>query len=164
MHLDILSVEVGHGLISLIDPNQDGEVIDRIQSIRKQIAQELGIIIPQIQLKDNLQIPPNHYQISLKGNKIAIGELMVERLLAMDPGTVELPMTGLPTQDPVYNLQATWISKKDKEEAIFRGYTVVNCSTVIATHITKILKENASELLTRARCSLLVYKTKRNKS
>ena len=160
MHLDILSVEVGHGLISLIDPNQDGEVIDRIQSIRKQIAQELGIIIPQIQLKDNLQIPPNHYQISLKGNKIAIGELMVERLLAMDPGTVELPMTGLPTQDPVYNLQATWISKKDKEEAIFRGYTVVNCSTVIATHITKILKENASELLTRQDVHYLVTKLK----
>lgn len=158
MRVDMLSVEVGLGLVPLIDPSQDGEVVDRIQSIRKQYAQELGIIIPQIQLKDNLQLDPGQYQILLKGNKIAAGNLMVDYYLAMDPGNVELPMHGDPGEDPVYGLPALWVHKRDKDEAMFRGYTAVNCATVIATHITKVLKENAAELITRQDVQYLVDK------
>ncbi|MGA0857333.1 MAG: flagellar biosynthesis protein FlhA, partial [Candidatus Nanopelagicales bacterium] len=158
MRLDILAVEVGHALVHLIDPQQDGEVVDRIQSIRKQFAQELGIVVPQIQLRDNLQQDPGQYSISLKGSKIASGHLMVDYFLAMDPGNVELPIDGEPTTDPVYGLPALWIHKREKDEAVFRGYTVVNCATVIATHITKALREHSSELLTRQDVQYLVDK------
>jgi flagellar biosynthesis protein FlhA len=160
MRLDILAVEVGHALVHLIDPQQDGEVVDRIQSIRKQFAQDLGIVVPQIQLRDNLQNDPGQYGISLKGSRIASGHLMVDYFLAMDPGNVEMPLNGEPTTDPVYGLPAMWIHKRDKDEAVFRGYTVVNCATVIATHITKALREHSSELLTRQDVQYLVEKLK----
>ncbi|APJ05039.1 flagellar biosynthesis protein FlhA [Silvanigrella aquatica] len=160
MKIDMLAIEVGHGLVPLIDPAQDGEIVDRIQGIRKQFAQEMGIIIPQVQLRDNLQLEPGGYQILLKGNKIAFGNLMVDYFLAMDPGGVELPISGEITKDPVYGLPAIWVHKRDKEEAIFRGYTVVNCSTVIATNITKILKEHAAELITRQDAQYLIDKLK----
>lgn len=158
MRLDVLAVEVGHALVHLIDPQQDGEVVDRIQSIRKQFAQDLGIVVPQIQLRDNLQHDPGQYSISLKGSRIASGHLMVDYYLAMDPGNVEMPLNGEPTTDPVYGLPAMWVHKRDKDEAVFRGYTVVNCATVIATHITKALREHASELLTRQDVQYLVDK------
>jgi len=160
MKIDILSVEVGHGLVHLIDPSQDGEVVDRIQSIRKQFAQELGIIVPQIQLRDNLQLEPGQYQISLKGNAVSTGTLMVDYFLAMDPGNVELPIHGEQTSDPVYGLPAIWVHKREKDEAVFRGYTVVNCATVIATHITKALRQFSAELLTRQDVQYLVDKLK----
>lgn len=160
MKLDVLAVEVGHALVHLIDPQQDGEVVDRIQSIRKQFAQDLGIVVPQIQLRDNLQHDPGQYSISLKGSKIAQGQLMVDYFLAMDPGNVEMPINGEPTTDPVYGLPAMWIHKREKDEAVFRGYTVVNCATVIATHITKALREHAAELLTRQDVQYLVEKLK----
>jgi flagellar biosynthesis protein FlhA len=160
MKVDILSVEVGHGLVHLIDPSQDGEVVDRIQSIRKQFAQELGIVVPQVQLRDNLQLEPGQYQISLKGNPVSTGTLMVDYFLAMDPGNVEMPIHGEPTSDPVYGLPAIWVHKREKDEAVFRGYTVVNCATVIATHITKALRQFSSELLTRQDVQYLVDKLK----
>ncbi|MEN9826623.1 MAG: flagellar biosynthesis protein FlhA [Pseudomonadota bacterium] len=159
MKLDVLTVEVGHALVHLIDPQQDGEVIDRIQSIRKQFAQDLGIVVPQIQLRDNLlNNAPGQYTISLKGSKIATGQLMVDYFLAMDPGNVEMPITGEPTTDPAYGLPALWVHKREKDEAAFRGYTVVNCATVIATHITKALREHAAELLTRQDVQYLIDK------
>lgn len=160
MRVDMLAVEVGHGLVGLIDPQQDGEVVDRIQSIRKQFAQELGIVVPQVQLRDNLQLDPGQYVILLKGNRIAAGNLMVDYYLAMDPGTVELPIEGEPTMDPVYGLPAIWVHKREKDDAVFRGYTVVNCATVMATHITKVLKEHSAELLTRQDVQYLVDKIK----
>ncbi len=160
MKVDQLAIEVGHGLVPLIDPSQDGEVVDRIQGIRKQFAQEMGIIIPQVQLRDNLQLDPGVYQILLKGNKIAQGNLFVDYFLGMDPGNVEEPMPGESTKDPVYGLPALWIHRRDKDEAVFRGYTVVNCSTVIATHMTKVLKEFSAELLTRQDIQYLVDKLK----
>lgn len=160
MRVDSMSVEVGHALVGLIDPQQDGEVVDRIQSIRKQFVQELGIIIPQVQLRDNLQLDPGQYQILLKGNKIAAGNLMIDYYLAMDPGTVELPIDGEATLDPVYGLPAIWVHKREKDDAVFRGYTVVNCATVMATHLTKVLRENACELLTRQDVQYLVDKLK----
>jgi flagellar biosynthesis protein FlhA len=160
MKIDMLAIEVGHSLVSLIDPAQDGEVVERIQGIRKQFAQEMGIIIPQVQLRDNLQLDPGAYQILLKGNKIAQGNLLVDYFLGMDPGTVEMPITGVSTKDPVYGLPAVWVHKKDKDEAIFRGYTVVNCSTIVATHMTKVLKEHSAELLTRQDVQYLIDKLK----
>lgn len=160
MRVDMLAVEVGHGLISLIDPAQDGEVIHRIQSIRKQFAQELGIVVPQIQLRDNLQLDPGQYQVLLKGNKIAHGNLMIDYYLAMDPGTVELPIDGESTMDPVYGLPALWVHKREKDEAVFRNYTVVNCATVLATHLTKVLREHSAELITRQEVQYLVDRIK----
>lgn len=161
MKLDVLTIEVGHALVHLIDPQQDGEVVDRIQSIRKQFAQDLGIVVPQIQLRDNLlNNAPGQYTISLKGSKIATGQLMVDYFLAMDPGNVEMPINGEPTVDPAYGLPAIWVHKREKDEAAFRGYTVVNCATVIATHLTKALREHAAELLTRQDVQYLVDKLK----
>jgi len=160
MQIDILAVEVGHALISLIDPSQDGEVVDRVQSIRKQFAQELGIIVPQVQLRDNMEMPPGLYQILLKGNKVASGQLMVDYYLGMDPGCVIEPIEGDPTEDPVYHLPAIWVHKRLKEQAIFKGYTVVNCATVMATHLTKIVREHASELMTRQDALYFIDKLK----
>ena len=160
MKIDMLAIEVGHGLVPLIDPAQDGEIVERIQGIRKQFAQDMGVIIPQVQLRDNLQLEPGGYQILLKGNKIASGTLFVDYFLGMDPGGVETPVTGVVTKDPVYGLPAVWVHKKDKDEAVFRGYTVVNCSTIIATHMTKVLKEYSAELLTRQDVQYLIDKLK----
>lgn len=160
MHIDTLAVEVGHALVDLIDPSQDGEVLERVQSIRKQIAQELGIVVPKVQLRDNLELDPTQYSILLKGNKIASGHLMVDFSLAMDPGDVQTPIEGEPTKDPVYGLPALWVHKRDRDEAVFRGYTVVNCSTVIATHLTKVLKESSFELLTRQDAQSMVDRLK----
>jgi len=160
MKVDALSVEVGHALVSLIDPSEDGEVVERIQSLRKQFAQDLGIIIPQVQLRDNLQLDPGHYAILIKGNKVSGGQLMTDYYLAMDPGTVEVPIHGETIPDPVYGMPAMWVHSRNKDDAVFRGYTVVNCSTVIATHLTKILREHASELITRQDIQYLVDKLK----
>jgi flagellar biosynthesis protein FlhA len=160
MKVDILSVEVGHGLVQLIDPAQDGEVVQRIQAIRKQFAQELGVIVPQIQLRDNLHLEPGQYQILLKGNAVTQGSLMVDYFMAMDPGSVDNPIRGEQTQDPVYGLSALWVHKRDRDEAMFRGYTVVNCATVIATHITKMVRQYSADLLTRQDVQYLVDRLK----
>ncbi len=160
MRVDVLAIEVGHALVDLIDPSQDGEVLDRVQSIRKQFAQDLGIIVPKVQLRDNLELDPTQYAIQLKGSRVATGRLMVDFFLAMDPGDVESPADGEPTTDPVYGLPAIWVHKRDRDEAVFRGYTVVNCATVIATHLTKVLRESSNELLTRQDVQELVDRIK----
>jgi flagellar biosynthesis protein FlhA len=160
MKVDILSIEVGHALVDLIDPSQDGEILERVQSIRKQFAQDLGIVVPKVQLRDNLELDPTQYAILLKGSRIATGRLMVDFFLAMDPGDVGTPVEGEPTTDPVYGLPALWVHKRDRDEAVFRGYTVVNCATVVATHLTRVLKESSSELLTRQDVQELVDRIK----
>ncbi len=160
MKVDSLTIEVGHALIHLIDPQEDGEMINRVQSIRKQFAQDMGVVVPQVQLKDNLTLDPHRYSILIKGTPVASGYLMTDCFLAMDPGSIEDPIEGEVTQDPVYGLAALWIAKRDKEEAILRGYTVVNPATIIATHITKILKENMAELLTRQDIQVVVDRLK----
>lgn len=160
LKVDMLSIEVGHALVDLIDPSQDGEVLERVHSIRKQFAQELGIVVPKVQLRDNLELDPTQYAILLKGSRVATGRLMVDFFLAMDPGDVAVPVSGEPTSDPVYGLPALWVHKRDRDEAVFRGYTVVNCATVIATHLTRVLKENSNELLTRQDTQELVDRIK----
>ncbi len=156
LHLDTLALEVGVELVPLVDTAQDGEVLERIVSARKQFAQDMGIIVPIVMIRDNIQLRPDEYQIMLKGNVIGKGRLHVRRHLAMDPGDVLEPVEGIKTKEPAYGLDAIWILPGQREEATFRGYTVVNCATVIVTHLTKLIGEHAHELLGRQEAHSLV--------
>lgn len=147
--VDPLEVEVGYGLISLVDREQGGEFLDRVRSIRRQFALEMGLVIPPIHIRDNLQIKSTEYQILLKGVKIAGAELMVNHYLIMDPGDSTRKIEGIETKEPAFNLPAVWIPEGKKEEAKLAGYTVVDSVTVMATHLTEVLRKHASELLGR---------------
>jgi len=145
--LDIMELEVGYGLIPLVDREQDGSLLGRIRSIRRQFATEMGIIIPPIHIRDNLKLKPPEYRLLIKGVEIAGSELMVNHLLAMDPGGVVKKIDGVPTTEPAFNLPAVWIPPEKEEEAKFSGYTVVDNSTIIATHVTEVIRSNAADLL-----------------
>lgn len=147
--VDILELEVGYGLIQIVDAEQNGDLLERITQIRKQFALDLGIVIPPLRIRDNLELKPGDYQVLLKGVQIGSGSLMVGNLMAMDPGNVADPIPGLPTQEPAFGLDAIWITPRQKEDAIFRGYTVVDLSTVIATHLTELIRAHVHELLGR---------------
>jgi flagellar biosynthesis protein FlhA len=147
--LDVLELQVGYALISLVDVGQDGELLERIKSIRRQFALDMGIVVPPLHIRDNLQLKPAEYAVLLKGVQIARAELMPGHYLAMNPGNVERAVAGLATQEPAFGLPATWIPERDRETAQIAGYTVVNLATVIATHLTEILKAHAHELLDR---------------
>ena len=160
LHLDTLSLEVGVALIPLVDKSQDGEILERIVSARKQFAQDLGIVVPMVMVKDNIQLRPGEYQILLKGNIIGKGSLLPDYYLAMDPGDVTEPMDGIATKEPAYGLDAIWIKANQKDEASFRGYTVVNGATVVVTHLTKLIEDNAHLLLGRQEAQYLVDQLK----
>ncbi len=147
--LDILGLEVGYGLIPIVDREQNGELLDRIRSIRNQFAVDMGIIVPPMHIRDNLQLKPGEYVILLKGNEVGRGELMLGHYLAMDPGTAKGELPGIPTREPAFGLPAFWIEEKDKDQAQFQGYTVVDHSTIIATHISEVVRRHAHELLGR---------------
>ncbi len=147
--LDALELEVGYGLISLVDAKQDGELLERIKMIRKQFAKDKGIIIPQIHIRDNLQLKQSSYRIVLKGIPIGEGELMLKHWLAMKPTAGGGEIDGMPANEPIFGLPAVWISDKDKDKAIRLGYTVVNNATIVATHLSETIKQNAHELLGR---------------
>ncbi|MCD6266355.1 MAG: flagellar biosynthesis protein FlhA [Deltaproteobacteria bacterium] len=147
--VDPLEVEVGYGLIPLVDKEQGGEFLDRVRSIRRQFALEMGLVIPPIHIRDNLQINSSGYQIVLKGVTIAHAELMVNHYLAMDPGDATRKIEGIETKEPAFNLPAVWISEAKREEAKLAGYTVVDNVTIMATHLTEVLREHAPELLGR---------------
>lgn len=147
--LDILELEVGYGLIPLVDENQQGDLLERIRGIRRQFAMDMGLIIPPLHVRDNLQIKPDEYVLLLKGISIARGEIMMGYLLAMDSGAAKREIEGIPTHEPAFNLPALWISEDKKDEAQLAGYTVVDPSTVVATHLTEILRSHAEELLGR---------------
>jgi len=147
--LDSLAMEVGYGLIYLVDVDQDGELLDRIKAIRRQIAQDMGILIPAVHIQDNMQLKPGEYRISLKGNPVARGELVTGSLLAMDPVGGAEPMDGMATREPTYNLPAVWIKEKDRQEAVAKGYTVVDLPTVLITHLTDVVRRHAHELIGR---------------
>ncbi len=149
LNLDILELEVGYGLIPLVDEEQGGDLLDRIRSIRRQFAQEMGLIIPPLHVRDNLQIDPGAYIILIKGVDIAKGELMMGHLLAMNPGHVKREIDGIPTTEPAFGLPALWIPESKREEAQLAGYTVVDPSTVIATHLAEVIRTHADELLGR---------------
>jgi flagellar biosynthesis protein FlhA len=162
LHLDVLALEVGVDLVPLVDTQQDGEVLERIVSARKQFAQDMGIIVPIVMIRDNIQLRPEEYQIMLKGNVIGRGKLAVRRMLAMDPGDVIDPIEGIKTKEPAYGLDAIWVLPGQKDEASFRGYTVVNCATVVVTHLTKMIQEHASDLIGRQEVHALVEGLKRD--
>jgi flagellar biosynthesis protein FlhA len=147
--LDVLSLEVGYGLVPLVDVEQDGELLDRIKSIRQQIAQEVGIIIPPVHIQDNMRLRPGQYSILLKGNEVARGELMINYYLAMNPGAAEKKIEGIPTEEPTYGLPAFWIKEEAKENAIAEGYTVVDLATVLTTHLSDVIRRHGHELLGR---------------
>ncbi|MCF8085604.1 MAG: flagellar biosynthesis protein FlhA [Desulfohalobiaceae bacterium] len=147
--VDLLELEVGYGLVPFVDASQNGELLDRIRSIRKQFVQSHGLIIPPIHIKDNLQLNPNQYALHLKGVRIATAEIMPGHFLAMDPGTASEKMEGTETTEPAFGLPALWVAEEKKERAQIAGYTVVDCTTVMATHLSELIKRHAHELLGR---------------
>jgi flagellar biosynthesis protein FlhA len=147
--VDILGLEVGYGLIPLVDVQQGGELLDRIKSIRHQIAQEVGIVVPSIHIQDNMQLRPGEYLIRLKGVEIARAEMMINYHLAMNPGTAQGKIEGISTTEPTYGLPAYWIKNNKKESAMTRGYTVVDVPTVMTTHLSDVIRRQAHELLGR---------------
>jgi len=147
--IDPLELEVGYGLIALVDREQGGKFLDRVRSIRRQFAVEMGMVIPPIHIRDNLQLNSSEYQILLKGVKIAGSGLMVNHYLAMDPGDATRKIEGIETKEPAFNIPACWIPEERKEEAKLAGYTVVDDATIMATHLTEVLRKHASELLGR---------------
>ncbi len=147
--LDTLAIEVGYGLIPLVDVEQGGQLLDRIKSLRRQIASELGIIVAPVHIQDNMQLKPGEYTILLKGNEIARGELMANYYLAMNPNDTDEKLDGIATREPTYGLPALWIKEEAKENALAKGFTVVDLATVLTTHLSEIIKRHSHELLGR---------------
>ncbi|MDX9856333.1 MAG: flagellar biosynthesis protein FlhA [candidate division Zixibacteria bacterium] len=149
LKVDTIGLEIGYGLIPMVDANQGGDLLDRVGTIRKQLAAELGIVVPPVRIRDNVQLKPNQYLIKIKGIAVASYELMIDHLLAINPGFVEEKLDGFETKDPAYALNASWIIPTLKEVAEAQGYTVVEPSAVLATHLTETIRGAASEILTR---------------
>jgi len=149
LNVDMLQLEVGYGLIPFVDSAQDGELLNRIQSIRKQFAMSNGFIVPPVHIRDNLQLTPNQYVFSLKGVRVGGSEILPGHFMAMDPGMVTETVSGIATTEPAFGLPAIWITSDKKDRAQIAGYTVVDCTTVMATHISEIIKQHAHELVGR---------------
>jgi flagellar biosynthesis protein FlhA len=147
--VDVLALEVGYRLIPMVDRGQDGELLRRIRALRKKFANDLGFLIPPVHIRDNLQLRPNAYRILLKGVEVASGDIQVGQHLAINPGKVIGPIEGLATTDPSFGLPATWVSAENRDQAQMLGYTVVDTSTVVATHLSNVIQRHASELLGR---------------
>ena len=147
--LELVELEVGYGLVNLVDADQNGDLLERITHIRKQFALDWGVIIPSVRIKDNLELKPGGYSVKIKGIEVAHGELMADHYLAMDPGSVIEKIDGIETVEPVFGLPAVWIVDEQKDDAQYNGYTVVDLSTVVATHLTEVLKSNLHELFGR---------------
>ncbi|MBI1395275.1 MAG: flagellar biosynthesis protein FlhA [Betaproteobacteria bacterium] len=154
--VDILGLEVGFRLIPLVDKAQDGDLLRRIRGIRKKIAQEMGFLVPAVHIRDSLELKPNSYRITLKGVDVGAGEVFVGQYLAINPGRVMGTLQGSPTKDPAFGLPAVWVEQGLREQAITMGYTVVDASTVIATHLSSIVQGHASELLGREEVQALL--------
>ncbi len=156
LRLDPLSVEIGFGLINMVDPAQGGDFLQRVKIIRRQLAQELGIIVPPIHVVDNLQLNPREYSILLRGVQIAKGELLQNQLLAVNSGTAQEGLGGIDTKDPAFHMEAKWIQPAEKERAIVLGYAVVDAPTVLATHLTETIKAYSPDLLGRQEVKTLI--------
>ena len=156
LNMDPIEFEFGYGLIPLVDANQGGDLLDRIVMIRRQLAIELGLVIPVVRIRDNIQLQPNEYRLKIKGNEMARGELLLDHYLAMSPGTDDDAISGIETIEPSFGLPAKWITEDMKEEAEIFGYTVVDPPSVVSTHITEIIKTNAYDLLGRQETKQLI--------
>ena len=160
LSVDPIELEFGYGIIPLADVNQGGDLLDRVVMIRRQIALELGTVVPIIRLRDNIQLNPNQYIIKIKGIQVSEGEILFDHYLAMNPGYVEEEITGIPTFEPSFHLPAIWITEGQRERAETLGYTVVDPPSIIATHLTEIIKTHIAELMTRQDVQNLVNNLK----
>ena len=149
LQVDAIELEFGYGIIPLADVNQGGDLLDRVVMIRRQIALELGCVVPMIRLRDNIQLNPNQYLIKIKGVPVSEGEILFDHYMAMNPGYVEEEISGIPTFEPSYHLPALWITESQRERAESLGYTVVDPPSIIATHLMEIIRSHLDELLTR---------------
>ena len=159
--VDMLELEVGYGLIKVVDSSKAGDLLERISSIRKQFAQDLGILVPSIHIRDNLSLGAGEYRFMIKGNKVGGGLLKPDMYMAMDPGNVAERIDGIPTKEPAFGLDALWVAPSQKEKAELAGYTVVDLPTVMATHITEMIRTHAFELLGRQEASQLIENFKK---
>ncbi len=160
LKVEMLELTLGYQLIRLADSSQGGDLLERIRSMRRKIASDLGFLMPQVRIRDNLHLKPNQYQIILKGVAIGEGEIYPDKFLAMDSGMATGEIEGIPTKEPAFGLDALWIEPELKEEAIINGYTVVDPATVISTHMSELVKQHAEELLTRQEVQSLIEKLK----
>ena len=160
LQVDPIELEFGYGIIPLADVNQGGDLLDRVVMIRRQIALELGTVVPIIRLRDNIQLNPNQYIIKIKGIQVSEGEILFDHYLAMNPGMVEEEITGIPTFEPSFHLPAIWITESQRERAESFGYTVVDPPSIIATHLTEIVRRHIDELLTRQDVQNLISNVK----
>lgn len=149
LKVDVLELEVGYAVVALIDANQGGDLLDRVSAVRRQLAVELGLVMPPVRIRDNMQLAPNEYRVKIRGNVVAQGKVESGKVLAMDSGTVTGKIEGIPTQEPAFGLDAWWIDPQMRARAESLNYTVVDATSVMATHITEIVKTYADELLTR---------------
>ncbi|MBN1817628.1 MAG: flagellar biosynthesis protein FlhA [Sedimentisphaerales bacterium] len=162
LSIDILSILVGVRLISLVDPRKKSSIFDRIGALRRRIAQQLGLVVPLVRLRDNINLEPTAYEIRLYDHVIASGHIEPEKFLAMDSGTVSKPVQGIPTREPVYGLPALWITGTEKDTAEINGYTVIDPESVLITHLSETLVRHADELLTREDTQQLVERLRRS--
>ena len=162
LSVDPIELEFGYGIIPLADVNQGGDLLDRVVMIRRQIALELGTVVPIIRLRDNIQLNPNQYIIKIKGIQVTEGEILFDHYMAMNPGYVEEEITGIPTFEPSFHLPAIWITESQRERAESLGYTVVDPPSIIATHLTEVIRSHIAELLTRQDVQNLIDNVKEN--
>jgi len=160
LNVDTLELEVGYALVRMVDASQGGDLLDRITMIRRQLALELGLIVPPVRIRDNMQLQPHDYRIKIRGNTVAQGQSYPEQYLAMDSGIASGQLNGQPTKEPAFGLDAWWIESGEKQRAETLNYTVVDASSVLATHITEVIKTHASELLTREETNTLIEQLK----
>src|SRR5690606_7816400 len=156
LNIDAIEFEFGYGLIPLADVNQGGDLLDRVVMIRRQLAIELGIVIPVVRIRDNIQLEPNEYRIKIKGHEVGKGEILLEHYLAISPGTDDPSITGIDTIEPSFGIPAKWITEDMKTDAEIAGYTVVDPPSVVSTHLTEVLKQYAHDLLGRQETKQLI--------
>ncbi len=162
LKVEMLELDLGYQLIKLADTSRGGDLLERIRSMRRKIASDYGFLMPQVRIRDNLQLPPNTYQILLKGVEIGTGEVYADKFLAMNSGMATEEIEGIHTKEPAFGLEAIWIDADKKEEAIIKGYTVIDPATVITTHMSELVKKHAEDLLTRQEVQALLEKVKKD--
>lgn len=160
LQVDTIEMEFGYGIISMVDASQGGDLLDRVVMIRRQCALDLGIIVPVVRLRDNIQLGTNTYSIKIKGLEVASGEIMIDHYLALKPADVDDSIVGIETVDPTFGLPALWITENERENAELRGYTTIDAPSVISTHLIEVIKQHADELLGRQQVQVLVENLK----